>query len=47
MVQPAVNGRSNILTKLDVHSRAGAVAVAYREGLIGDVSAHGPAVATS
>jgi len=36
-----------ILTKLDVHSRAGAVAVAYREGLIGDVSAHGPAVATS
>ena len=36
-----------ILTKLDVHSRAGAVGVAYREGLIGDVSAHGPAVATS
>jgi predicted SPOUT superfamily RNA methylase MTH1 len=31
--------------KLDVHSRAAAVAFAYREGLVEDVSAHGPAVA--
>jgi hypothetical protein len=30
--------------KLDVHSRAAAVAFAYREGLVEDVSAHGPAV---
>lgn len=29
-----------ILAKLDVHSRAEAVAVAYREGLVGEVSAH-------
>jgi DNA-binding NarL/FixJ family response regulator len=33
-----------ILMKLDVHSRAAAVAFAYREGLVEDVSAHGPAV---
>ena len=33
-----------ILTKLDVHSRAAAVAFAYREGLVEDVSAHGPVV---
>ena len=33
-----------ILTKLDVHSRAAAVAFAYRKGLVEDVSAHGPAV---
>jgi DNA-binding NarL/FixJ family response regulator len=29
-----------VLTKLDIHSRAEAVAFAYREGLIEDVSAH-------
>jgi len=33
-----------ILIKLDVHSRAAAVAFAYREGLVEDVSAHGPPV---
>jgi DNA-binding NarL/FixJ family response regulator len=33
-----------ILMKLDVHSRAAAVAFAYREGLVEDVSAHGPVV---
>jgi DNA-binding NarL/FixJ family response regulator len=35
----------SILSKLDVHSRAEAVAFAYREGLVEDVSAH--AVAAS
>jgi DNA-binding NarL/FixJ family response regulator len=30
-----------ILTKLDVHSRAEAVALAYREGLVPDATAHG------
>jgi DNA-binding NarL/FixJ family response regulator len=29
-----------ILAKLDIHSRAEAVAFAYREGLVEDVSAH-------
>jgi DNA-binding NarL/FixJ family response regulator len=30
----------NVLAKLDVHSRAEAVAVAYRSGVVGSVSAH-------